>query len=136
MCGICGWFGQAPDSPSVLFEQQSRLLRHRGPDDEGFNQGPGWGLGFRRLSILDLSELGHQPMQTVDGRYWLIFNGEIYNHIEVRTALEREGEHFYGSSDTEVLLRLLIRKGAKALEMLNGMFALAFVDCMSVFVWS
>ncbi|MCX6044821.1 MAG: asparagine synthase (glutamine-hydrolyzing) [Chloroflexi bacterium] len=128
MCGICGWFGQTPELPIALFDQQSRLLHHRGPDDQGFKQGAGWGLGFRRLSILDLSELGHQPMQTMDGRYWLAFNGEIYNYVELRTALAREGEQFYGSSDTEVLLRLLARKGPQALETLNGMFALAFVD--------
>ncbi len=128
MCGICGWFGQAPESPFELFGKQARLLRHRGPDDEGFNAGAGWGLGFRRLSILDLSELGHQPMRTPDGQFWLAFNGEIYNHVELRAALEREGEHFHGGSDTEVLLRLLARKGAKALESLNGMFALAFID--------
>ncbi|MFN8486163.1 MAG: asparagine synthase (glutamine-hydrolyzing) [Caldilineaceae bacterium] len=128
MCGICGWFGQAPTSPIALFEQQSRLLQHRGPDDAGFNEGVGWGLGFRRLSILDVSPLGHQPMQTPDGRFGLVFNGEIYNHVELRTALERDGEQFYGHSDTEVLLRLLARSGAKALEALNGMFALAFVD--------
>lgn len=104
------------------------LLRHRGPDDQGHEQGSGWGLGFRRLSILDLSELGHQPMQSPDGRYWLVFNGEIYNYIEIRRDLEAQGEQFRSGSDTEVLLRLLARRGPEALNLLNGMFALAFVD--------
>ena len=104
------------------------LLRHRGPDDQGLEHGRGWGLGFRRLSILDLSPLGHQPMRSPDERFWLVFNGEIYNYCELRRDLERDGEQFQSSSDTEVLLRLLARRGAQALSLLNGMFALALVD--------
>lgn len=104
------------------------LLRHRGPDDEGFEEGDGWALGFRRLSILDLTSAGHQPMQSPDGRFWLVFNGEIYNYRELRRDLEQDGERFKGGSDTEVLLRLLARRGAEALSQLNGMFALALVD--------
>jgi asparagine synthase (glutamine-hydrolysing) len=103
-------------------------LRHRGPDDAGIESGDGWELGFRRLSILDLSPSGHQPMRSGDGRYWLAFNGEIYNYLELRQDLERAGERFRSGSDTEVLLRLLMRSGADALPLLNGMFALAFVD--------
>jgi asparagine synthase (glutamine-hydrolysing) len=128
MCGICGWFGTPPAAPATLAAAQWKLLRHRGPDDAGFEVGAGWGLGFRRLSILDLSACGHQPMHSRDGRFWLVFNGEIYNFIELRTMLEAKGESFIGGSDTEVLLRLLALRGAGALGLLNGMFAFAFID--------
>ncbi len=130
MCGICGWFGGYPDGGPAVTERMAALLRHRGPDDDGFEYGQGWGLGFRRLSILDLSQLGHQPMRSPDGRYWLVFNGEIYNYLELRKELEQLGEVFHSGSDTEVLLRLLARHGTDALGKLNGMFALAFVDTM------
>lgn len=128
MCGLFGWFGERPRGGDEQVEVLSRLLQHRGPDDAGYESGAGWGLGFRRLSILDLSLLGRQPMASPDGRYWLIFNGEIYNYIELRQTLEREGEQFQSGSDTEVLVRLLALKGARALYRLNGMFAFAFVD--------
>lgn len=128
MCGIFGWFGTGPVEPLALFETVSRLLRHRGPDEQGFEHGPGWGLGFRRLSILDLTSQGHQPMQTPDGRFWMVFNGEIYNYIELRESLEQQGEHFRSTSDSEVLLRLLSLEGPQTLARLNGMFALALVD--------
>jgi asparagine synthase (glutamine-hydrolysing) len=128
MCGIFGCFGQSAQQLREIAEPIAAQLEHRGPDDEGFECGPGWGLGFRRLSILDLSPLGHQPMSTPDGRFWLVFNGEIYNYLELREDLERDGEIFRGGSDTEVLLRLLSRKGAQALTMFNGMFALALID--------
>lgn len=128
MCGICGWFGPHLEGTPEILERVAGLLRHRGPDDQGFEEGSGWGLGFRRLSILDLSPLGHQPMGSPDGRFWLVFNGEIYNYRELRQDLERDGEQFQSSSDTEVLLRLLARHGAGALSQLNGMFALALVD--------
>jgi asparagine synthase (glutamine-hydrolysing) len=128
MCGIFGYIGLAPESQEQFVYHSSRLLRHRGPDDHGFESGSGWGFGFRRLSILDLSELGHQPMSTPDGRFWLVFNGEVYNYIELRVDLEKRGEKFRSTSDTEVLLRLLALQGPQALGQLNGMFALAFVD--------
>jgi asparagine synthase (glutamine-hydrolysing) len=129
MCGIFGWIGgSVQQSYDELLERQFDLLYHRGPDDQGFEAGPEWALSFRRLSILDLSPLGHQPMSTPDRRSWLVFNGEIYNYLELREALEREGERFHGGSDTEVLLRMLQRDGSNALEHLNGMFALAMVD--------
>jgi asparagine synthase (glutamine-hydrolysing) len=128
MCGIFGWFGSPPEKPLELGETVSLLLRHRGPNDRGFEQGPGWGLGFRRLSILDLTDLGHQPMQCPDRRFWIVFNGEIYNFKELREKLERQGETFRSTSDSEVLLRMLAREGLHCLERLNGMFALALVD--------
>ncbi len=128
MCGIFGWFGAPPaDVPSYI-SKASHLLRHRGPDDQGFEIGAGWGLGFRRLSILDLSPQGHQPMCTSDKRFWLVFNGEIYNYLELRQELETSGERFQSTSDSEVLLRLLALQGPAGLKRLNGMFALALLD--------
>lgn len=131
MCGIFGWVGSPPVEPEMINRRLSRLLRHRGPDDAGFTYGPQWGAGFRRLSILDLSPLGHQPMASEDGRYRLIFNGEIYNYVELRQRLEQRGERFRSGSDTEVLLRMLQREGVDALPKLNGMFAFAFFDTES-----
>ncbi len=128
MCGIFGAFGASAGSARDVRDVISRTLRHRGPNDEGFNEGSGWALGFRRLSILDLSPLGHQPMKTPDARHWLVFNGEIYNYVELRRELEQAGERFAGASDTEVLLRLLARDGVSALPKLNGMFALAYLN--------
>lgn len=128
MCGIFGRFGSGIDESLGAFEKIDRLMRHRGPDDRGLERGEGWALGFRRLSILDLSPNGHQPMRSPDGRYWIAFNGEIYNYLELRKQLEEQGERFHGTSDTEVLVRLLAREGAGALSSLNGMFAIAFVD--------
>lgn len=128
MCGLFGWVGTSPDDADDVLRQQLHLLTHRGPDDAGAAHGPDWGLGFRRLSILDLSPTGHQPMSTPDGRYSLVFNGEIYNHVELRQQLLACGTRLRGTSDTEVLLHLLARDGADALTRLNGMFALALVD--------
>ncbi|MEH3144382.1 MAG: asparagine synthase (glutamine-hydrolyzing) [Methylobacterium frigidaeris] len=128
MCGICGWIEPGREDTGAMTREMTRRLRHRGPDDAGREGGRGWSLGFRRLSILDLSPAGHQPMRSPDGRRWLAFNGEIYNYVELRRELEQAGERFAGTSDTEVLLRLLIRHGEAALSRLNGMFALAFVD--------
>lgn len=128
MCGICGWFDSHLQGTPEITERMAGLLQHRGPNDQGYAHGRGWGLGFRRLSILDLSPLGHQPMHSPDWRFWLVFNGEIYNYVELRRDLEREGEQFQSGSDTEVLLRVLARRGVQGLSLLNGMFALALID--------
>ncbi len=128
MCGIFGYMGYPIQMSERLQANLSQLLQHRGPNDHGFEGGPGWGLGFRRLSILDLSPLGHQPMSSPDKRYWINFNGEIYNYVELRRELEQKGETFRGTSDTEVLLRLLALEGPAAISKLNGMFAFCFVD--------
>jgi asparagine synthase (glutamine-hydrolysing) len=117
-----------------------RALIHRGPDDEGYEQfplsepqagGAACGFGFRRLAILDLSPLGHQPM--IDGRTGdaIIFNGEIYNFVELRDRLRSQGHEFRSTGDTEVLLRALMAWGEKALDELDGMFALAFYQAAS-----
>ncbi len=127
MCGIVGWIGGQSPERGVI-DHAAEYLRHRGPDDRGADTGVGWGLAFRRLSIIDLSPMGHQPMFSPDRRYVLAFNGEIYNYVELRRELEQAGERFRGGSDTEVLLALLARHGIGGLPKLNGMFALAFID--------
>lgn len=129
MCGIGGWFGPAAGLRTADF---IAALRHRGPDGEGEWLDPQGraGLAHTRLAILDLSSAGQQPM-TREGRYHLVLNGEIYNFRELRSQLETTGERFVGQSDTEVLLRLLIKSGPGALSRLAGMFALAFYDSVT-----
>jgi asparagine synthase (glutamine-hydrolysing) len=103
-------------------------VHHRGPDAAGFwNEGP-IALGHRRLSIIDLSELGHQPMRDIDGRCRIVFNGEIYNFLDLRRELEAEGARFASRSDTEVILEAYKRWGIECLSRLNGMFAFALWD--------
>lgn len=109
----------------------SDTLVHRGPDDEGsfVDEAAGLALGFRRLSIIDLSPEGHQPMTSKDGRHVLIFNGEIYNFQELRRELEKLGHHWRGHSDTEVMLAAFTEWGFEpAIKLFNGMFALALWD--------
>src|SRR2546425_6554940 len=99
-------------------------LNHRGPDDEGFYCGPGIGLGFRRLSIIDLSG-GHQPLSNEDGTVWIVFNGEIYNYQELREHLLSRGHIFKTQADTEVIVHLYEELGEACVERLRGMFAFA-----------
>ncbi len=134
MCGIAGVISLDPLPIEGAVCRAMRAMIHRGPDDEGFEQfpltdlpdGPACGLGFRRLAIMDLSPLGHQPMINRATGDAIIFNGEIYNHRELRGELEGVGCTFRSSGDTEVLLQALSTWGEKALERLDGMFALAF----------
>jgi asparagine synthase (glutamine-hydrolysing) len=127
MCGIAGFSGNL--EIQVLRRMADSIL-HRGPDDEGefHDAGKGIGLAHRRLSILDLSPTGHQPMMSEDGSVVLVFNGEIYNFRELRTELESRGHRFRGHSDTEVLLALYMAKGEHLLPYLNGIFAFALWD--------
>lgn len=106
----------------------TQALAHRGPDGEGHWISGSVGLGHRRLAILDLTEAGRQPMHSADGRWSITFNGEIYNYLELKADLERQGHRFRSTSDTEVLLRLLETMGTKALDLLDGMFAFAAWD--------
>ncbi len=124
MCGICGYIGI--EEPGLI-ERMMSSIEHRGPDDEGKFVENDMALGHRRLSIIDIAG-GRQPMQTADGRYVLVYNGEIYNFRELRKDLEANGVSFNTRSDTEVLLRLYEREGPSALEKLNGMFAFAVWD--------
>ncbi len=129
MCGIAGILdlkGQPPDVGVV--RRMTAAIAHRGPDDDGYFCDRGVALGFRRLSIVDLSG-GHQPMTSDCRRFTVIFNGEIYNHDELRTALEKDhGARFRTRSDTEVILAAYRLWGEAALERFNGMFALAIWD--------
>ncbi len=103
-------------------------VKHRGPDNQDTYLYENVALGHARLSIIDLSTLGHQPMHTVDGRYTLTYNGEIYNYKDIKTQLESKGYKFVSSSDTEVLLYSYVEWGAKCVEKINGMFAFAILD--------
>ncbi|MEY3013173.1 MAG: Asparagine synthetase [Pseudomonadota bacterium] len=127
MCGFIAIFDQggAAERHREALARGLSAIRHRGPDDDGIAiEGP-TALGFRRLSILDLSPSGHQPMVSQDGNWTLVFNGEIYNFLELRAELERQGRAFRSDSDTEVLVELLARDGIEALERCNGMWGLA-----------
>jgi asparagine synthase (glutamine-hydrolysing) len=130
MCGIAGvieFANPAELSPSSL-ERMAEVLRHRGPDDQGFYVSGGTGLVHRRLSIIDLSPGGHQPKASEDGLASVVFNGEIYNFPELRAELESKGERFESRSDTEVLLKAYKVWGEDCLSHLNGMFAFAIWD--------
>ena len=130
MCGIAGSFdlvGSRPPDEEIV-AQMTDLLSHRGPDDAGMLVSPSVVLGHRRLSILDLSSAGHQPMSSPDGRFWITFNGEIYNFKELATDLRGLGHSFQTTCDTEVLLAAYAQWGADALHRLNGMFAFAVWD--------
>ena len=103
-------------------------ISHRGPDDRGFFARDGIALGMCRLSILDLSSAGHQPMTSADGRYTIVFNGEIYNFRELRSELVRGGVTFRGNSDTEAIVEGFARWGREVIGRLRGMWALAVLD--------
>lgn len=130
MCGILGQVsldGTGLPGKEVFFKALDKLER-RGPDDQGFTVTGGVMLGHRRLSIIDLSQAGHQPMTDETGRYTLVFNGEIFNFMELRNELESGGIRFSSRSDSEVLLRSYILHGERCLEKLNGFFAFCIYD--------
>jgi asparagine synthase (glutamine-hydrolysing) len=130
MCGICGIAIpkqlNRPVSGSLLIAMRDTLT-HRGPDDAGLYLDDGVGLGHRRLSIVDLGG-GHQPMANEDRRVWIVFNGEIYNHRDLRPELEERGHQYRTVSDTETIIHLYEELGARAVERLSGMFAFAVWD--------
>lgn len=131
MCGIAGIFNYgsfSPVDPKTLV-QMTRVVSHRGPDDEGFFMGQNRRVGFghRRLSIIDLSG-GHQPMSNADETFWLVFNGEIYNFRELKKELEARNHYFRTSSDTEVIIHMYQEYGEKGFDRLNGIFAFAIYD--------
>ncbi len=129
MCGIAGKlnFNQQAVSQTEL-EKMADAISHRGPDDRGFFVDQNLGFGFCRLSIIDLSPAGHQPMQDVTGRYTLIFNGEIYNFSELRKELEVQGVKFQSKTDSETILYLYAKHGVDCVKFLRGMFAFAIWD--------
>jgi len=129
MCGIAGQFclnGNTPDTQ--LLSAMSERLIHRGPDGEGTRICGCTGLVHRRLAIIDLSEDGLQPMTNEDGTLWLVFNGEIYNYLELREELARAGHRFHSHSDTEVILHAYEEWGSECLSRFNGMWAFALWD--------
>jgi asparagine synthase (glutamine-hydrolysing) len=129
MCGLTGVFEYArtTDIAKELVHRMNQTIVHRGPDDEGIFVGPGIGLGFRRLSIIDLSG-GHQPISNEDGSIWVMLNGEIYNYLELRKDLEQKGHQFATHSDTESVVHLYEEYGERCFERLRGMFAIVLWD--------
>ncbi|MDO5581301.1 MAG: asparagine synthase (glutamine-hydrolyzing) [Planctomycetia bacterium] len=140
MCGICGllWFEESGSIRPANFDAMVNTLAHRGPDDRGTRFFPlengtspekkGIALGHRRLSIIDLSELGRQPLCNEDESIWITFNGEIYNYSELKGDLERKGHQFHTATDTEVIVHLYEEYGLKFVDYLNGMFAVGLWD--------
>ncbi|AOZ95501.1 asparagine synthase (glutamine-hydrolyzing) [Butyrivibrio hungatei] len=132
MCGICGYLSPQKISSDNLWIMNNAMI-HRGPDDGGIYEyeadcGYYIGLAQRRLSIIDLSEAGHQPMIDRSGNYIIVYNGETYNHEKLKNKLVKKGYSFKSKSDTEVLLYLYIEFGTKMLDMMDGMFAFAIYD--------
>lgn len=131
---MCGFIGCIHDKGinqeqqfKHLFENMNNIIEHRGPDDSGYFFDDHISFGFRRLSIIDL-ESGHQPLSYENSRYWIIFNGEVYNHVELRNELEQEGFHFETHSDTEVIIAMYSKYKEKTPEKLRGMFAFLIWD--------
>lgn len=129
MCGIAGIVDAEPGAQvqAVTLHRMCQALIHRGPDDAGVYINGGVGLGMRRLSIIDLAG-GHQPIHNEDRTIWVVFNGEIYNFLELRAELENLGHGFYTHTDTEVIVHLYEEYGAKCVKKLRGMFAFAVYD--------
>lgn len=132
MCGISGFLWMGPEPPAFDIEQRLwRMiapLEHRGPDDQGVWSDGVCGLAHARLSIIDLSPAGHQPMGSSDGRVWISYNGEIYNFRELRTELQSKGFSFRSQSDTEVIICGYLAWGERVIDRLRGMFAFALWD--------
>ncbi len=132
MCGIYGYLSTKEKIDQAILGAMGNTLKHRGPDGEGeeIQQSADWGLGLghTRLSIIDLSPAGKQPMCNEDGTIWITYNGEIYNFRELRAELKKKGHGFRSNSDTEVIIHLYEEKGVQCLESLKGMFAFALWD--------
>lgn len=130
MCGIAGkiYFDESKKVEEGMIQKMTEALSHRGPDDSGAAFFASVGLGQRRLSIVDLSPLGHQPMYDTERKLCIVFNGEIYNYPEIRKTLEKEGSVFVSHSDTEAILHLYKKYGVECLKFLRGMFAFALWD--------
>ncbi len=129
MCGICGQYNYKNSRPvdKETIKKMAASIVHRGPDDEGYYFNQSLGFGFRRLSIIDLTD-GHQPMSDIDQNIWIVFNGEIYNYPELRSELESYGHRFQTRSDTEVIIYGYKQWGDDVFNHLNGMFGVAIWD--------
>jgi len=139
MCGICGKIDvEGKEIKRELISQMNTMLSHRGPDDEGIYIGNhrqetsqplvSVGLGHKRLSIIDLSKAGRQPISNEDKTLWMVFNGEVYNFKNLKKELEKNGHHFASQTDCEVIIHLYEKEGIECIKRLNGMFAFALWD--------
>src|SRR5690349_21240544 len=133
MCGICGLLSLGPSPEPIddaLITRMTESLAHRGPNDHGVWRAGRIALGARRLSVIDLSQAGHQPMSNEDGSIHITYNGEIYNFRELRNTfrLVERGHQFRSRTDTEVLIHLYEELGMDMVHLLNGMFAIAIWD--------
>ena len=130
MCGICGCVRFGGGVETRVVEAMCEAIRHRGPDDAGIYASPvrDCVLGSRRLAIIDLTPAGHMPMGEPCGRFWITYNGEVYNFVELRAELEARGHRFRSRTDTEVVLHLYQEYGDECVERLNGLFAVAIWD--------
>jgi len=130
VCGICGKVYHSRDRTvdGELLRSMNSVINHRGPDDEGIYVKNNVGLAHKRLSILDLSPAGHQPMSNEDGSIWIVFNGEIYNFLDLREELQKKGHTFRSRTDTETIIHLYEEKGVECVHDLRGMFAFAIWD--------
>ena len=136
MCGICGKFDFQGSSVSEgLLKKMCQAIAYRGPDDEGILVSPPVGLGHRRLSIIDLSPAGHEPMSNEDGSLWLVFNGEIYDFKGLTSMVQAKGHRLRSDTDCEALLHLYEEEGFSCLRYLNGMFAFGLYDRPRVRLW-
>lgn len=132
MCGLVGIYNYKNNQEvdeGVLIKARETMI-HRGPDDAGLYISPDKkiGLAHRRLSIIDLSPAGHQPMSNEDETIWIVYNGEIYNYLEIRPELEKVGHQFKSNTDTEVILHAYEEWGPDCVKKFNGMWALAVWD--------
>ena len=127
MCGINGIIFKKNEIEIHKILEMNMMLKHRGPDQSGFLKHNNLLLGHTRLSILDLSEKGSQPMSS-DGRYWIVYNGEVYNYLEIKEELIKKNYKFYSNTDTEVILNAYAEWGEKCFEKFNGEWALAILD--------
>jgi asparagine synthase (glutamine-hydrolysing) len=135
MCGIAGFARAGADrEPAAVLENMTGALRHRGPDDFGYRVDHYAALGHRRLSIIDLAA-GHQPMTNEDGSLWITYNGEIFNHAEIRPLLERAGHQYTTRSDTETIIHAYEELGPSCLQRFRGMFAFAIWDSRRRTLW-
>lgn len=125
MCGICGIINRPDTKP---LKQMLKAMEHRGPDDEGIYSDHHLAIGMRRLAILDISPLGHQPMSNTNQTIWIVYNGEMYNFMSERRILETKGFKFTSNSDTEVVLKMYEYYGDKFVNRIQGMFALCIYD--------
>lgn len=131
MCGIAGVVNKRGEKVNRnIIQTMNDVMAHRGPDAEGIYMDGNVGLGHRRLSIIDISENGTQPMFSADKRFVIIFNGEIYNYIELKAQLKKEGAKFLTDTDTEVIIEAYRHWGIECTKYFNGMWGLALYDTM------